>query len=154
MRRRERGIAIGTNLVTDARIVKSMSEAVGMVEHFGQRNRLREPLCGSLPLARQLQRVAALRMRANAGIVTAKLVTEVTMANHVVEFDTLAAIGHRVRDVAPKKPCRPPAMVGFQQQLVIAGVLRERHQFTGAVARERGLAPEIGIEPQAPFGLE
>ena len=45
-------------------------------------------------------------------------------------------------------------MIGFEQQLAIAGLLRERHQFTGAVARQRGLAPQIGVDPEAPFGLE
>ena len=45
-------------------------------------------------------------------------------------------------------------MIGFEQQLAIAGLLRERHQFAGAVARQRRLAAQIGVDPEAPFGLE
>ncbi len=56
---------------------------------------------------------------------------------------------------SPRNKCgRPAAMVSFEQQIAVAGALRERHQFARPVARQRSLAPDIGVEPQAPFGLE
>ena len=45
-------------------------------------------------------------------------------------------------------------MIGFEQQLAVAGLLRERQQFGGAVARQCCLASQIGIDPETPFGLE
>ena len=93
-------------------------------------------------------------MSAHAGIVTAKSMAEVSVALHVVEFDAMPAVVQRWRDLAAEKRRRPPAVMRFQQQLVIAGVLRQGHQFAGPVARQCGLAPEIGVDPQTPFGLE
>src|ERR1700720_3034977 len=147
MRGRECGIAIGPKLVTHAAIMQRVSETVGMVEHFGKRNRLREVLAGLLPLARQLQRVAALRVRANAGVVTAELMTKVTVARHVVELDAVAATVHAALDVALEKRRRPPAMMRLEQQFAIAGALRKRDEFAGPLPRQRGLVPEIGIDP-------
>jgi hypothetical protein len=86
-------------------------------------------------------------MRANPGIVTAEGVAEVTVAGHVVELDTFPAIVQRIRDIAPEKSRRPSAMVCLEQQFAVVGILRERHELSGAVARERGLAPEIGVDP-------
>src|SRR5580693_1518423 len=93
-------------------------------------------------------------MRANARIVTAEFVTEMTVASDVVHLETVAADVERVQDVALEKSCRPPAMVGLKQQLTIAGALRERHKLAGALASERSFASEICVEPEAPFGLE
>ena len=45
-------------------------------------------------------------------------------------------------------------MIGFEKQLAVAGLLRERNQFAGAVARQCRLASEIGVDPETPFGLE
>ena len=45
-------------------------------------------------------------------------------------------------------------MVGLKQQFAVARILRECHELAGTATRERGLAPEIGIDPQAPFSLE
>ena len=92
MRHRECGIAIIPKLVAYARIVESMSEAVGMVEHFGKSKRLREALRCPWPFAHELQRVAAHHMRANAGIVAAEGVAEVTVAGHVVKLDAVSAL--------------------------------------------------------------
>src|ERR1700676_1552594 len=125
-----------------------------MIEYFGQRNRLRVALPCLLRSACELQRVAALGMAANAGIMTAERMAEVTVAVYVVEFDAMPAIFQCGCDIAAKERRRPAAMIGLEQQLFIAGVLRERHQFAGPVACQCGLAPEIGVEPQAPFGLE
>jgi hypothetical protein len=44
-------------------------------------------------------------------------------------------------------------MAGLKQLIVVAGAFRQRDQLARPVARLRGLAAEIGIEPQAPFGL-
>jgi hypothetical protein len=52
MRRPVGGLAVSTKLVTDAEIVQPMAEAVGMVEHFGQLNRLREVASCALSVAR------------------------------------------------------------------------------------------------------
>jgi hypothetical protein len=154
MRRGECSIAVAAKLATYAAIVQRMSEGVGMVQHFSKREGFCEALRCLSSFARQLQRVAALRVRANAGIVTAELVTEVTVAGHVVEFDTIPATLDPAHDVAPEKSRRPLAVIRFKQQVTIAGALRERDQFAGAVARQRGLASQIGVDPQAPFGLE
>ena len=51
-----------------------------MIEYFGQRNRLRVALPCLLRVACELQRVAALGMATNAGIVTAERMAEVTVA--------------------------------------------------------------------------
>ena len=45
-------------------------------------------------------------------------------------------------------------MIGLEQQFAVAGMLRKRHQFPRPVTRQRRLAPDIGIDPQAPFGLK
>jgi hypothetical protein len=45
-------------------------------------------------------------------------------------------------------------MIGFEQQITVAGGVRERYQLARPVARQGGLASDIGVEPQAPFGLE
>src|ERR1700722_20385207 len=45
-------------------------------------------------------------------------------------------------------------MIGFEQSLAIAGLLRERYQFAGAVARQRRFPAQIGVDPETPFGLE
>ena len=66
--------------MTDAGIVQSMREAVRVVEHFGEADRAGETLRRFRRGARQLQRVATLDVRANAGIVTAEGVAEVTVA--------------------------------------------------------------------------
>src|SRR5258708_19644558 len=107
MRRRECGIAISPKLVTYAGIVESMSEGVWMVEHFGEGKRLREAVRCLLPGARQLQRVAALNMAANAGIVTAECVAEVTVTGHVVAFSTVPATFQPVCHL-PSNKCPPP----------------------------------------------
>jgi hypothetical protein len=44
-------------------------------------------------------------------------------------------------------------VVGFEQEIAVAGSLCERHQLAGPVARQSRLAPEIGVEPQTPLGL-
>src|ERR1700722_17648068 len=154
MRSRECGFAIASKLVTNTAIVKPVSETIGMIEHFSKGDRLRKTLRRLLSIAGQLQRVAALRVRANAGIVTAELVTEVTVTVHVIKCEAAPAAFQRVGDIATKKSRRPLAMIRFEQLLLIAGALRERHEFPGPVTRQSGLAPEIGVDPQAPFGLE
>ena len=45
-------------------------------------------------------------------------------------------------------------MIGFEQQFAVAGLLRERYQFVGAVARQCRLASQIGAEQETPFSLE
>ena len=100
---RECGFAISPKLVTDAGIVEAMSEAVRMVEHFGERNGLRDTLPCVLPFVRQLKGVAAQAVRANTGIMTAKLVTEVAVAGHVVKLHSIAGAVQRVLDIAPEK---------------------------------------------------
>ena len=92
-------------------------------------------------------------VRANARIVAAEGRAEMAMARHVVGVDADPAIVERGRDVAAEKRRRPAAMIGFEQQIAVARALRQRHQFAGPVARQRRLAAEIGVEPQAPFGL-
>lgn len=154
MRCRECGFAIASKLVTYAAIVQPMSETVGVIEHFSEGDRLREALRRLLSIAGQLQRVAALRVGTNPGIVTTELVTEVTVTVHVIEFETVPTAIQRVEHIATKKCCRPQAMIGFEQLFLIAGSLRERHEFTGPLTREGGLAPEIGVDPQSPFCLE
>ena len=52
MRRRVGGLAVAAKLMADTAIVQPMREAVGMVEHFGQRHRLREMLLRLLLIAR------------------------------------------------------------------------------------------------------
>ncbi len=154
MRCRECGFAIASKLVTYGAIVKPVGETIGMVQSFSEGNRLRKALRRLLSISGQLQRVAALRVRANAGIVTAELVTEVAVAVHVVKLEAVPATVQRVGDIAAKKGRRPLAMIRFEQLLLIAGALRKRQEFTGPVTRQSGLAPEIGVDPQAPFGLE
>src|SRR5580693_307097 len=111
MRRRECGVAIASQLVTNAAIVQRMREAVGMIQPFSQGQGLGEALYGLLPVARQLKGDAALRVRANAGIVTAELVSEVTVAVDVVKLKTVPAALQRVQDIAAKKCRRPLAMI-------------------------------------------
>src|SRR5271168_2327121 len=120
-----------------------MREAVGLVQHFGESYGFREASRRPLHIARQLLRVAALRVRANAGIVTAELMTEVTVARHVVEFDTVSATVQSPHDVALEEGRRPLAVIPLEQQFVIVGVPRKRYEFGGTATRERGLAPEI-----------
>jgi hypothetical protein len=55
MRRRVGAVAIASKLVTYAAIVQRMREAVGMVQHFSEREGLREALRCLLPFARELQ---------------------------------------------------------------------------------------------------
>src|SRR5476651_648607 len=153
-RRRECSVTIGPKLVTDAAIMQCVAEAIGMVEHFGKGDRLREVLPCRSPIPRQLKSVPAHRMRADARIVAAEFVAKVTMASDVVHLESVAAAVERVPDVAPEKCRRPAAMVRLKQKLAITGALRDRHELTGALAGECGLASEIGVKPQPPFGLE
>ena len=125
-----------------------------MVEHFGKANRARETLRRFRPSPANCSELPHCDMRANAGIVTAEGVAEMTVAGHIVELDAVPAIVHRIRHIAAEKSGRPSAMIGFQQQFAVAGILRKRHQFPRPVARQRRLALDIGIDPQAPFGLK
>jgi hypothetical protein len=154
MRRRKRGIAIDPKLMTDAGIMQSMRETIGMVERLRKADRSRETSRRLGPAARQLLRVAALYMGANARIVTAESLAEVTVAVHVIELDAVPAIVQRIRDITPEECGRPPAMVGFEQQFAVAGVSRKRHKLPRPVACERGLAIDIGVDPQTPFRLK
>ena len=79
MRRREGGVAIGHKLITDAGIMQRMGKAIGMVERFGRADSLCETSRRLWPGARQLQRVAELHMGANARIMTAEGMAEVTV---------------------------------------------------------------------------
>jgi hypothetical protein len=45
-------------------------------------------------------------------------------------------------------------MISLQQQLAVAGALREGHQFARALASERRLPFDRGVEPETPFGLK
>jgi hypothetical protein len=118
-----------------------------MVEHFGERNPLGVVLVRILRLARKLQRIAALDMGADARVMAAKRVSEVTMTCDVVERYSVPRTLQRAGDIAAKKRRRQVAMMGFEQQLVIAGVLREPYEFASAIARQRGLAAQIGVDP-------
>ena len=104
--------------------------------------------------ARKLPRVATLAIRTDAGIVAAKRVRKVAVRRHVVKRDDALAALQRATNIATEMRRRKLTMIGFEQQLAIAGPSRERHQFAGAVARQRRLAAQIGVNPKAPFGLE
>src|SRR3954468_8920186 len=93
-------------------------------------------------------------MRADAGIVATKRVRKMTVLRHIVKRDGVAAALQRAADIAAKMRRRELAMIGLEQQLAVAGLLRERHQFAGAVARQCRLASQIGVDPETPFGLE
>ncbi|MGO9359429.1 MAG: hypothetical protein ACLP1D_17495 [Xanthobacteraceae bacterium] len=73
-----------------------------MIEHFGERDCLREVLRRLALVARQLPRIAALGMRADAGIVAAKRVRKVTVPRHVVKRDGVLAALQSAADIAAK----------------------------------------------------
>ncbi len=93
-------------------------------------------------------------MRADAGIVAAEGVREVTVLLHIVKRDGVSAALQRAPYVATKMRRRKLTMIGFEQQLAVAGLLCKRHQFVGAIARQSRLAAQIGVDPKAPFGLK
>jgi hypothetical protein len=53
-------------------------------------------------VARQLPRIAALGVRADAGIVAAKRVREVTVPRHIVKRNGVLATFQRAADIAAK----------------------------------------------------
>ena len=151
---REGAITIAGDLMADAEIVKRVGKRVGMIERLGKRKPTRDALCRLLCLAGHLQRHCGADVGANAGIVAAEGGAKMTVALHVIGFDTDPAVVQSCRHIAAEKSRGPLAMVGFEQQIAVAGALRERHQLTCPVASERRLAPHVGVEPQAPFGSE
>ena len=73
-----------------------------MIDHFGQCDRLREMLPCLLSFTGELPRIAALGMSADAGIVAAKRVREVTVLRHIVKRDGVLAAFQHVADIAAK----------------------------------------------------
>jgi hypothetical protein len=78
-----------------------------MVERFGKGKPLHEAILGPFPVAGELQRVGAHCVRANARIVAAESVAEVTVAGHVIGLHTDPAIVQSRRDIASEKSRRP-----------------------------------------------
>jgi hypothetical protein len=76
------GLAIPSTLMADTDVVQPVPETVWMIEHFGQRDCLREMLLRLLFFARQLPRIAALGIRADAGIVATKHVRDQCSRKH------------------------------------------------------------------------
>jgi hypothetical protein len=102
MRRLVSGLAVPSKLMADSDVVQPVPEAVWMIEHFGQCDRLGEMLMRLLFLTRQLPRITALGMRANAGIVAPKRVRKVTVLRHIVKRDDVLAALERAADIATK----------------------------------------------------
>ena len=102
MRRRVSGLAVPSKLMADTDVVQPVPETVWMIEHFGQCDCLREMLPSLLFFARQLPRIAALSMRADAGIVATKRVRKVTVLRHIVKRDGAPAALQRAADIATK----------------------------------------------------
>src|SRR5438445_13645456 len=92
-------------------------------------------------------------MRASPRIVAAEDVAEMTVAGDVVSLDADPAILQCRCDVAAEKSRGPATMIGFEQQVAVAGALRKSDEFAGPGSRQCGLAAEISIDPQTPFGL-
>ena len=80
--------------------------------------------------------------------------TKVTVARKIIGFDPDQGIVQSLGDIATEKGRRPAAMISLQQQLAVAGALRERHQFARSLTSERCLSFDGGVEPEAPFGLK
>src|ERR1700761_7673050 len=138
----------------DGAVVESVAKGVGMVEQFGKRDPSRKDVLCLRSIARELETVGALGMRANTRIMAAESLREVAVAPDIIRFDPDPAGLERCRNLATEKRCGPAAMAGLDQEIVVAGALRERDQFAGAVTRQRRLASDRGVHPQAPFGPE
>jgi hypothetical protein len=151
MRGRKGRLTLAAELVTHARIVKRVAESIGMTKRLGERNPL--PRARPQRVAGQPQRAGADHVRANTWVMTAEGLTEVTMAREVIGLDSDLGVIQSLGDITAEKSRRPAAMVSLQQQVTIAGALREGHQLPRSVARQSSFAPDIGIEPQTPLRL-
>jgi hypothetical protein len=94
---------ISHQLVRYATIMERVRKAVGVIELLGHRNRLRKNTVRAVAVAGQMQRIAVLCMRADAGIVAAKRMAKVAMTLHVVHLNATTAVIESCRNFAPKK---------------------------------------------------
>jgi hypothetical protein len=74
-------------------------------------------------------------MGANAGIVAAESVAEMSVPIYVVGLDANAAQIQRSGNFATMERGGPAAMIGFEQQITIVRPSRQIHQLIRAVAR-------------------
>ena len=104
---REGAITIAGDLKADAEIVKRVGKRVGMIERLGKRKPTRDALCCLLCLAGHLQRHRGADVGANAGIVAAEGGAKMTVALHVIGFDTDPAVVQSCRHIAAEKSRGP-----------------------------------------------
>jgi hypothetical protein len=139
--------AISNQLVRYAAIMERVRKAVRVIELLGHRNRLRKDIVRAVAVAGQMQRIAALCVRADAGIVAAEHMAEVAVTLHVVHLNAATAVIKSCRNIASEKRCGPAAVIGFEQQIAVGGSLGEDDKFIRPIVRQGGLTFEIGIEP-------
>ena len=99
-----------------------------MTERLGERNPLPRARPRAQRVAGQPQRAGTDHVRANTWVMTAEGLTEVTMAREVIGLDSDLGVIQSLGDITAEKSRLPAAMVSLQQQVTIAGALREGHR--------------------------
>ena len=104
---RKCGVTIAAKLKANTEVVERMREAIWMLECFGERGsrRARTAYLCLLAVTKFLQPYGAAHLRANSRIVTTEGLRKVTVAGHVIGFDTNAALLQGRCDVATEQ-CR------------------------------------------------